>query len=120
MTQRLGDLRKAVAAGAAGYPVEGIGPKELIDALRRDGRGALMADDSLAPESAGTMRNCPLTERELEVLRLAAEGASSAEVASRLCLSSRTVRNHVSRVIGKVGARNRIDAIRIAADAGWI
>ena len=119
-TKRIGDLRKAVAAGAVGYPVDEIGPRELIDVLRRAGRGALTADDSLAPTAVGSLRNCPLTEREVEVLRLAAEGASSAEIASRLCLSSRTVRNHVSRIMGKVGARNRIDAIRIAAEAGWI
>lgn len=119
-TMRLGDLRKAVAAGAVGYPVDGVGPKELIDALRRAGRGALTPEDSLGQEATGSLGRCPLTAREVEVLRLAAEGASSAEIASRLCLSSRTVRNHVSRVIGKVGARNRIDAIRIAADAGWI
>jgi two-component system, NarL family, response regulator DesR len=119
-TRRPGDLRRAVAAGAVGYPVDGIGPTELIEALRRAARGALTADDRLVPEAAGSIESCPLTERELDVLRLAAEGASSAEIASRLCLSSRTVRNHVSRIIGKVGARNRIDAIRIAADARWI
>nr|WP_240942736.1 helix-turn-helix transcriptional regulator [Planosporangium thailandense] len=63
---------------------------------------------------------CSLTTRELEVLGLAAEGASVAEIALRLLLAPGTVRNHLSKAIAKTGARNRIDAIRIAQEAGWL
>jgi two-component system, NarL family, response regulator DesR len=118
-SRRPGDLRRAVAAGAVGYLVDDIGPQDLIDALRRVGQGDGVVDAKLALDAISAP-DCPLTERELDVLRIAAEGASSKEIASRLYLSARTVRNHISRVIGKTDARNRVDAIRIAADAGWM
>jgi two-component system, NarL family, response regulator DesR len=118
-SRRPGDLRRAVAAGAVGYLVDDIGPEDLIDALRRVGHGDGVVDANLALDAI-TAQDCPLTERELEVLQLAAQGSSSAEIASKLYLSARTVRNHISRIIGKTGARNRVDAIRIAAEAGWM
>lgn len=62
----------------------------------------------------------PLTPREFEVLRLAAAGATGPEIAARLRLSPGTVRNYLSKVISKTGARTRVDAVRIARDAGWI
>ena len=73
------------------------------------------------PETDGydAARN-PLTSRELDALRLAAAGATTAEIATDLYLAVGTVRNYLSRVIMKTGARNRVDAIRIAADAGWL
>jgi two-component system response regulator DesR len=54
------------------------------------------------------------------VLRLAAAGASTAEIAGQLCLTAGTIRNHISSIITKVGARNRVDAIRIADQSGWL
>jgi two-component system response regulator DesR len=62
----------------------------------------------------------PLTPRETAVLRAAESGISTAEIATRLSLASTTVRNYLSSAIDKVGGRNRIDAIRIARDAGWL
>ena len=62
----------------------------------------------------------PLTPRELEVLRLAAGGAPTREIAERLSLSVGTVRNHLNAVSRKTEARNRIDAIRIARESGWL
>lgn len=118
-SRRPSDLRRAVAAGAVGDLVADIGPEDLIDALRRVGHGDGVLDANLALDAISAP-GCPLTERELDVLGLAAQGASSAEIASRLYLSERTVRNHMSRIIGKTGARNRVDAIRIAAEAGWM
>jgi two-component system, NarL family, response regulator DesR len=119
-SRRPGDLRKAVAAGAVGYLLaDDIGPEDVIDALRRVCHGEGVVDANLALDAINAP-GCPLTERELDVLRCAAQGASSAEIACKLYLSSRTVRNHMSRIIRKTGGRNRVDAIRIAADAGWI
>ena len=119
-SRRPGDLRKAVAAGAVGYLLaDDIGPEDMIDALRRVGHGEGTVDANLALDAIN-VSDCPLTERELDVLQLVAQGASSAEIARELYLSSRTVRNHMSRIIGKTGGRNRIDAIRIAVDAGWL
>jgi two-component system response regulator DesR len=117
--RRPGDLRRAVAAGVMGYLLIDTPPSDLADAVRRVAQGERVIDSELA-FAALDSAECPLTEREVDVLRLAAQGASSAEIAVHLFLSVRTVRNHISRIIGKIGARNRVDAIRIADDAGWL
>ncbi|WP_198018480.1 response regulator transcription factor, partial [Sedimentibacter sp. B4] len=62
----------------------------------------------------------PLTERETEVLRAARDGASVAAIAGRVFLSEGTVRNHLSAAIGKTGATNRAEAVRIAEENGWL
>lgn len=62
----------------------------------------------------------PLTERELDVLRLTAGGAEPREIAAQLSLTYGTVRNYLASAVTKLGARNRVDAIRIATDAGWL
>lgn len=117
--RRPGDLRRAVAAGVKGYLLIDAPPADLADAVRRVAQGERVIDSELAFAALGTTES-PLTERELDVLRLAAQGLSSADIANHLFLSVRTVRNHMSRIIGKVGARNRVDAIRIADDSGWL
>ena len=117
--RRPGDLRRAVAAGVMGYLLIDAPPDDLADAVRRAAQGERVIDSELAFAALDSAES-PLTEREVDVLRLAAQGASSAEIAGHLFLSVRTVRNHLSRIIGKIGARNRIDAIRIADDAGWL
>jgi two-component system response regulator DesR len=117
--RRPDDLRRAVAACVMGYMLVDAPLDDLADAVRRVAQGERVIDSELAFAALGTA-DSPLTDRELDVLRLAAQGASSAEIASNLFLSVRTVRNHISRIIGKVGARNRVDAIRIADDAGWL
>jgi two-component system, NarL family, response regulator DesR len=117
--RRPGDLRRAVTAGVMGYLMIDAPPADLVDAVRRVAQGERVIDAELA-FAALERAESPLTDRELDVLRLAAQGASSAEIANHLFLSVRTVRNHISRIIGKIGARNRVDAIRIADDAGWL
>jgi two-component system, NarL family, response regulator DesR len=117
--RRPGDLRQAVAAGVTGYLLIDTSPEVLVDSVRRVAQGERVIDAELAFAALGSAES-PLTEREVDVLRLAAEGASSAEIAGHLFLSVRTVRNHISRIIGKIGARNRVDAVRIADDAGWL
>ncbi len=62
----------------------------------------------------------PLTARELEVLRLLASGAESIDIARSLSLSVGTIRNYLTSVVTKLDARNRVDAIRIASQAGWL
>jgi two-component system, NarL family, response regulator DesR len=117
--RRPGDLRRAVAAGVMGYLLIDTPPDDLAEAVRRVAQGERVIDSELAFAALHSVE-CPLTEREMDVLRLAAQGASAAEIAGHLFLSVRTVRNHLSRIIGKIGARNRVDAIRIAKDAGWL
>jgi two-component system response regulator DesR len=90
----------------------------LAEAIRRIARGERVIHPRLEAASLGTEKT--VSTRELEVLGLAAEGAPVAEIARRLYLSLGTVRNHLSSVIMKTGARNRIDAIRIARRDGWL
>jgi two-component system response regulator DesR len=95
-------------------------PQDLIvTALRRIACGQRVVDPTLNHESSRVLGN-PLTPREADVLRIAAAGHSTAEIARRLGLSPGTVRNHISSAISKTGTRNRIDAIRIANDEGWL
>jgi two-component system, NarL family, response regulator DesR len=65
-------------------------------------------------------REDPLTDRERQVLRLAADGQSGADIAETLQLSEDTVRNYLSETISKLGGRNRVDPARIARVKGWL
>jgi two-component system response regulator DesR len=98
--------------------VRDVAPEFITEAVRRVARGKKVVDPDLAFAALNTARN-PLTDRELDVLRLASEGSTTAEIAGHLCLSVGTVRNYLSRAITKTGGRNRVDAIRIAVGAGW-
>jgi two-component system, NarL family, response regulator DesR len=90
----------------------------LADSVRRLAAGERVVSPLLQAASLNTDRG--LSTRELEVLGLAAEGESVNEIAGRLYLSGGTVRNYLSSVITKTGARNRLDAIRIVRKAGWL
>jgi two-component system response regulator DesR len=90
----------------------------LADSVRRLAAGEQVVSPRLQAASLNTDRG--LTTRELEVLGLAAQGDSVKEIAGRLYLSGGTVRNYLSAIISKTGARNRLDAIRIARKDGWL
>ena len=109
------DLRRAVAAGVRGFLVWDTPAQFLTDAVRQVAVGRQVVDPRL---SFG--ERCPLTTREADALRAAAEGSTTAEIATVLCLSEGTVRNYLSRAIAKTGARNRVGAIRIAGESGWL
>ena len=116
---RPGFLRRALQAGADGFVVKDTPAKQLADAVRRVHAGLRVVDPVLAADSL-VAGDSPLTSRETEVLRAARGGASVAAVAGRLFLSEGTVRNHLSAAIGKTGAVNRAEAVRIADDNGWL
>ncbi|MBW8762212.1 MAG: response regulator transcription factor [Microbacterium sp.] len=116
---RPGYLRSALDAGASGFIVKDSPAEKLADAVRRVHAGMRMLDPALAEESLFDGAN-PLSERERQVLRLAADGRSAAAIAADVFLSAGTVRNHLSAAIGKTGAGNRAQAVRIALDKGWI
>lgn len=113
------ELREAVAASADGFVVKDSAPDKITEAVRRVAAGKKVLDPDLA-FSAVYSAASPLTAREIDVLRLAAQGAPAMEIAGQLYLSVGTVHNYMSKVIGKTGARNRVDAIRIADSAGWL
>lgn len=116
---RPGYFRQAFEAGAHGFLVKDSPPAELMAAIRRVYSGDKVVDPQRAMLSVETQNN-PLTEREREILGLAATGAPVSKIASTVHLSAGTVRNHLSNAIGKTNTTNRIEAARIAADQGWI
>ncbi|WP_422659221.1 response regulator transcription factor [Paenibacillus sp. EC2-1] len=115
---RPGYFERAVQAGVQGYLLKDEPSDRLAEAIRRVMEGRR----EVSPELVfGTMRETnPLTEREREILKLAAAGNSSSEIASTLHLSYGTVRNYMSELLSKLGAKNRIEAIALAEEKGWI
>jgi two-component system, NarL family, response regulator DesR len=115
---RAGYLRRALDAGVSGYLLKDAPANQLADAVRKVHLGGRVVDPQLAVE-AWTEAD-PLSERERQVLRLAGEGLSSADIATQLNLSHGTVRNYLSEAIGKLNAGNRIEAYRLARQKGWL
>lgn len=116
---RPGYLRRAMQAGASGFVVKDTPAKQLAEAVRRIHAGLRVVDPALAADSLAVGES-PLTPRETEVLRTAAQGGTVSDIAREVHLSEGTVRNHLSSAIGKTLARNRADAVRIAQDSGWL
>ena len=116
---RPGWVKRALDAGVSGFMVKDAPVDRLAEGIRRVMAGLQVIDPELVVESTVHGRS-PLTERETEVLRAAADGGSVGEIASALFISSGTVRNRLSAGIGKTAARNRADAVRIARDNGWL
>jgi two-component system, NarL family, response regulator DesR len=112
-------FRRALAARVSGFLLKDAPPEQLAEAIRGVAAGRRVIDPQLALAAWDIGEN-PLSEREVQVLRLAADGADAEEIAATLHLSVGTVRNYLTTIVTKLNARNRVDAIRIAQDAGWI
>jgi len=116
----------AIKAGAMGYQLKDSSPQELVEAIREVNRGQAslhpliarkVLDEVLNPPDLSPTR-APLTQRELEVLRLIAEGLENREIAQRLVLSDATVRTHVSNILGKLHLASRTQAALYALREG--
>jgi two-component system response regulator DesR len=116
---RSGYLRRAMESGAVGFLLKDASAADLAVAIRRAMAGERVVDPELALAALSEGSN-PLTPREREVLRVSLDGASIADIAAQLFLSEGTVRNHLSIAIQKMGARNRIEAARLAEERGWL
>ena len=116
---RSGYLRRALAAGVRGYLLKDAPADTLAAAIRTVHGGGRAVAPELALEGWGGGQD-PLSERERQVLRLAGEGRTSAEIARQVHLSEGTVRNYLSEAISKLNAGNRVEAFRLARDAGWL
>lgn len=119
VTRPPGLLKGLLAAEVSGLIDKNAPAVRLLAAIRGVAGGGTMIDANLVVAALAADRN-PFTTRELHVLRLAAGGASGPEIARTLSLSPGTVRNYLSNVMNKAGARTRIDAIRIATESGWL
>lgn len=119
MYGRAGFVQRAMEGGVCGFVLKDAPVEALAAAIRRCAAGEVVVDPSLAAQAlrAGP---CPLSSRERDVLAACAEGLSTADIAGRLWLSEGTVRNRVSEILGKLGARNRAEAVDIARQHGWL
>lgn len=117
---RAGYFQRAMKAGARGFLLKDSPIDELAEALRsvHAGKRAVSPELALSFWEAGNEN--PLTEREREVLKLARDGMSASDIAAKLFLTAGTVRNYWSEAIQKLDAKNRVDAIGIAAKNGWL
>jgi two-component system, NarL family, response regulator DesR len=116
---RPGYLRQAMENGVSGFLLKDAPSAQLATAIRRVLVGERVVDPQLAMAALSEGNN-PLTERERAVLAAATHGTSLAGIAASLSLSEGTVRNYLSVAIQKLGARNRIEAARIAEQKGWL
>lgn len=115
---RSGYIRRAIDMGVSGFLLKDAPSEQLIQAIYKVMEGKRVIDGELAMMALG--ESDPLNDKERRALRLAAEGKTTAEIATVLCLSEGTVRNYLSEAIAKLHAANRVDAARIARQKGWI
>jgi two-component system response regulator DesR len=113
-------LRAALSTTVHGLLFKDAHPSQLGEAVRKVAAGHQVLDPDLVLTAATTSSSGMLTAREVDVLRLAAGGNDVSRIAEWLHLSIGTVRNYLASTVTKLGARNRIDAIRIARDSGII
>lgn len=116
---RPGTLRRALSASVSGFILKDAPFEDLAAAIRGVAAGRRVIDPQLALTAWDVGEN-PLSGREIQILKLAAGGAEPPEIAAALHLSVGTVRNYLTRILTKLNARNRVDAIRIATEAGWV
>ncbi len=116
---RSGYLRRAMESGAVGFLLKDAPADQLAVAIRRVMAGERVVDPDLALSALSEGEN-PLTARERDVLNASLDGASIADIALQLYLSEGTVRNHISTAIQKLNAHNRMEAVNLAKEKGWL
>ena len=122
---------EALRAGASGFLLKDAPPSQLLQGIRTVAAGAALLDPEVTRQLVGryatrirptedTARDTPLTPRELEVLRLIADGLSNNEIAATLVISRETVKTFVSRILTKLGLRDRVQAVVYAYRQGLV
>jgi NarL family two-component system response regulator LiaR len=122
------NIIQLLQAGAAAYLPKTVGLEALLETIRAVARGESVLPPEIAAVVLGHLRGeerqdvfgCPLTDRELEVLKSAAAGMTNAEIAQRLAISVRTVEAHLTHVYDKLGAGSRTEAVVRAIKEGWL
>ena len=119
MYGRPGFVQRAMQGGVSGFVLKDAPVEALAEAIRRCAAG----EDVVAPNLAAQALRAgpsPLSSTEREILAACAEGLATDGIARRIWLSEGTVRNKVSEILGKLGARNRTEAVQIARENGWL
>jgi len=122
LTTYAGDAQatRAFEAGASGYLLKNMLRKELVETIRCVHSGKKRIPPEIAVEMAEHHSDDALSEREIEVLRLVADGSANKMVADRLAISEETVKAHMRNILAKLGANDRTHAVTIALKRGII
>jgi DNA-binding NarL/FixJ family response regulator len=125
-------VHDSLSAGASGFLLKHASPEHLADAVRRTARGEIVMDPAVTVRLVKLFMGRPtaeralrdrlggLTDRELDVLRLLARGCSNAEIAAELHLSEATIKTHVTKLLGKLDLRSRLQAVVLAYETGLV
>ena len=114
------DIQRSLAAGARGYLLKNMPPKELVEAVRQVHAGRKRIPQEVAAQLAEHIADEALTEREIEVLQQVSGGNRNREIAEHLAISEETVKVHVKHIMEKLGASDRTAAVSIAVRRGII
>lgn len=114
------EIRRALAAGARGFLLKTMHPTDILSCIRAVHAGKKCVPPSVAAELADYLAEDELTDREIEILRLVASGHANRDVADALEIAESTVKVHVSRIMEKLGARDRTEAVVIGIRRGIV
>ena len=114
------DIYRGLQAGAKGYLLKDAKPNELLNAIRSLHRGQQYIPPSVGAKLVQRMSNPELSERELDVLRLMAQGMSNLEIGTALSIGESTVKSHVNRILSKLGVNDRTQAVIVAVKRGIV
>ncbi|HEY9604879.1 MAG TPA: response regulator transcription factor [Allocoleopsis sp.] len=114
------DIYRGLQAGAKGYLLKDAKPNELLNAIRMVNRGQQYIPPEVGAKLVQRMSNPELSERELEVLRLMAQGMSNSDIATALTIGESTVKSHVNRIFSKLGVSDRTQAVIVAVKRGIV
>ena len=114
------DIYRGLQAGAKGYLLKDAKPNELLNAIRMVNRGQQYIPPEVGAKLVQRMSNPELSERELEVLRLMAQGMSNSDIATALTIGESTVKSHVNRILSKLGVSDRTQAVIVAVKRGIV
>lgn len=114
------DIYRGLQAGAQGFLLKDAKPNELLNAIRTIDRGQKYIPPDVGAKLAQRLSNPELSERELEVLRLMAQGMSNLEIGAALNIGESTVKSHVNRILSKLGVSDRTQAVIVSVKRGIV